>query len=149
MYTREFLGLKEAQVISEAILEVAFKDPDFPIAVAIVDALGELIFFSKMDNAHPQNVNLALKKAYTSARTRKNTDQIYTHYQNIKADWFTSVRDMGDPNFTPFPGGICIKGKDGKIIGAIGISGRADHRPQPSEPYLAEIGLKALAAFMG
>lgn len=41
------------------------------IAVAVVDSVGELIAFSRMDETSPQTCLLAQNKAYTAARDRQ------------------------------------------------------------------------------
>ena len=46
------------------------------IAVAVVDSVGELIAFSRMDETSPQTCLLAQNKAYTAARDRQKTSQL-------------------------------------------------------------------------
>ena len=50
---------------------------------------------------------------------------------------------FGDARYTPIPGGVVIKAKDGSILGAIGTSGRPARAPRGDEE-LARIGAKAV-----
>jgi glc operon protein GlcG len=142
MYSKQFLGLEEAQIIAEAVLAEAASDPLFPIAFAIVDPYGELIYFSRQDNAHPHLSKMAIKKAYTAAHMRRNTEGLHERFKKV-ASWYTDVRDLADSELCPALGGACIKTEDGKIVGAFGVSGRDPSRFKVSDLTLVETGLKA------
>ena len=73
MFTREVLGLKEANAAVMAVLEEASKDPGQPVSVAVVDHQGEIVCVARMDGATPMFNYMALKKARSSATTGKNT----------------------------------------------------------------------------
>lgn len=136
MFTRQVLGLKEAQAAVEAILEEAGKDPGQPISVAIVDHEGEIVCSARMDGALPMYNYMALKKARSSATIGKNT-----------RDWlkFLGKRNYTSHDFIPdatrIPGGIAIvkppsesmnqtgPGAD-KILGGIGVSGRSGNEDE-------------------
>ena len=83
---------------------------------------------------------MSLNKAYTAARLTRDTlelKQILDKGEDIA--WF------GDARYTPIPGGVAIKAKDGSTLGAIGISGRPVMAPRGDEE-LARIGAKAVQA---
>ena len=67
MFQKTCLGLAEARAAVEAVLEEANKLPDAPIAVAVVDDYGRLVYFARMDGCPPVVVELAINKAYTAA----------------------------------------------------------------------------------
>jgi glc operon protein GlcG len=103
------------------------------IAVAIVDDHGELIAFNKMDECSYHASVLAQNKAYTSARDRQLTSSL--------AKWAKDTgKDVGywtDARFTGIAGGAPIE-QNGKVIGAIGISGLSEEEDE-------EIALKTLS----
>ena len=83
------------------------------IAVAVVDSVGELIAFSRMDETSPQTCLLAQNKAYTAARDRQKTSQLAAWAKETSK----TINFWTDPRIT---------GMAGKVVGAIGISGMAE-----------------------
>ncbi len=137
MFTKEVLGLREAQAAVEAILEEASKDPGQPVSVAIVDHQGETVCAARMDGATPMFNYMALKKARSSATTGKNT-----------RDW---LEFLGKRNYTPhdfvpdatrIPGGVAVvkPGENVVVFGGIGVSGRTGNEDEA----LSITGLKAI-----
>jgi glc operon protein GlcG len=137
MFTREVLGLREAQAAVGAILEEASKEPGQPVSIAVVDHQGEIVCAARMDGATPMFNYMALKKARSSSTTGKNT-----------RDWleFLSKRNYTTHDFVPdatrIPGGAAIikPGESGLIFGGIGVSGRSGNEDEA----LSMTGLKAL-----
>jgi len=136
MYQKPYLGLKEANEAVQAILAEALKDPDKPVAIAIVDDRGDLIYFVTMDRATPMFRHMALKKAYTSSRTGVDTleFQKILRTRNLTATDFCSGNDL-----TTMQGGIAVT-RDGITFGGIGVSGRNS----AEDEELARIGLNSL-----
>lgn len=142
MYNRQFLRLEEARAVGEAALAEALKNPDRPVVIAVVDPMGELIYFLRQDNTLQINVNMAINKAYTAAAFRRDTGELQARYRKIGIE----MRDfMLDPKITIVHGGKCLKAPDGTVIGAIGISGRAPDIDKINDVDLAEAGAKALS----
>jgi uncharacterized protein GlcG (DUF336 family) len=109
------IGLDEAQALAERTVAEARKR-GFRMAVAIVDPSGELIAFLRMDDTQFGSIRIAEQKARTSARMKDAT-----------ADF--EKRVLGGRTVTlavdevlPIAGGVPIL-RDGRIIGAIGVSG--------------------------
>jgi glc operon protein GlcG len=140
MYSKSFLGLDEARAVAEAALAEAAKNPERPCSIAVVDPVGDLVYFARQDRAHPHFNMLALSKAYTSVRFRRDTNGIGEHFkkQGVNFDAFV------DPKYTTLPGGMCIKTNDGVTIGAIGVSGRTPE-DKITDIDIGKAGLKALS----
>jgi len=140
MIEAKSLGLEEARQIAEAALKAAAetKPPDRPMSIAVVDSSGNLTYFARMDGASPNSVNMAINKAYTAIRWKRDCIDIMNGFVRTGGDmaWF------GDPRYAPVPGGVLIKSGDGTIVGAIGTSGRVGETPVNDEE-LARIGAKA------
>ncbi len=136
MYTVQVLGINEAMRALNVMLEEANKEPQRPLAFAIVDHLGELVCCARMDRTGANTPRVALRKAYTSARNR-NSSKAWG--EGIKSRGM-SLSDYGDPLLIPFQGGLPIMAEDGTCLGGIGVSGR---RAEEDEA-VAEIGLKAM-----
>lgn len=83
---------------------------------AVVDGGGNLIAFEKSDLAANASINIAEAKAKTSAAFRVPTKS----YQDRLAGGETYI--LGLPGVVPVAGGLPIV-LNGKVIGAIGVSG--------------------------
>jgi uncharacterized protein GlcG (DUF336 family) len=138
MFEKQVLGLREAQAAVNAIFEEASKNPERPVAVAVVDSEREIVCMMRMDEATSIYNYMALKKARTAALHRRDTRSL--------GEWLHSL-NFGTSDFNPestlVPGGVYIVKPDGGRagLGGIGVSGRPD--PE-SDEALAIIGLKAL-----
>lgn len=85
--------------------------------IAVVDAGGDLVHFSRMDGAQLASVTIAQGKARTAARFRRETRVFYNAFETGHP--YVSTLD---PTLVASPGGFpLIEG--GKLIGAIGCSG--------------------------
>ena len=98
--------------------EAEAKKNNWPVAIAIVDSAGKLAAFSKMDNTQHGSVDIAIGKATTANNLRRPTKAL----QDGIAQGGVNLRILGQPGITPLEGGVPII-VDGKIVGAIGVSG--------------------------
>jgi len=89
-----------------------------PMVIAVVDEGGVLTAFSRMDGALLVSCDLAIKKARTAVSLRMPTDEVAGLIQPGKPLYGL----QSDSTLCCFGGGFPIK-KDGKVIGAIGVSG--------------------------
>lgn len=140
MYSKQFLALDEACAIAERVLAEASRDRDRPVAIAFVDPEGDLVYLARQDGANAHSTMMAMCKAYTAARIRRDTSGLRERYKN----WGMTVKDFVDPKYTPVPGGLCIRTSDGTVIGAIGISGRTSE-DKIGDVDLGRLGLEALS----
>jgi len=141
MRDKKVLGLAEAQVAIQAMIEEATKDPGKPMAIAIADDRGDIVSFVRMDGALVLHGKMAIKKAYTSAMMRRNTRAGIEQRQKQVWGMLEPVRD----EFTLIPGGVVIAEPGGTVVyGGIGASGRA----ADEDEALALVGLKALQDFL-
>jgi uncharacterized protein GlcG (DUF336 family) len=131
VYTKEILGFKEARIVGETIFAEVTKENKGPIAVAVVDDLGELIYFARMDKSRPVSGYMAINKAYTSARRRINT-------RDLLELGGADLTYFGDNKLTMVQGGVYIKKRDGTPLGAVGVAGL------PGEREDEEFALKGL-----
>ncbi|MEZ0267159.1 MAG: heme-binding protein [Phycisphaerae bacterium] len=88
--------------------------------IAVVDAGGNLKAFARMDGAWLGSIDISIKKAKTARYFDMATGEIGKLSQPGGPLWNIEVSNGG---LITFPGGVPIKGADGTIIGAIGVSG--------------------------
>jgi uncharacterized protein GlcG (DUF336 family) len=90
------------------------------MAVAIVDTGGNLVYYEKMDNTQLGSANVAIEKARTAALFKRPTKAL----QDALAAGGEGLRVLSLKGVTAVEGGIPLV-MDGKIVGAIGVSGGA------------------------
>jgi glc operon protein GlcG len=116
-----FDAAKKALAAAEA--EAKAKKNNWPVAIAIVDSSGNLAAFSKMDNTQHGSVDIAIGKAVTANNLKRPTKAL----QDAIAQGGAGLRLLAVKDITPLEGGVPIV-VDGKIIGAIGVSGVASNQ---------------------
>jgi glc operon protein GlcG len=67
MPERPSLSFTQIQAAMQAMIEKAMQLPEEPVAMAIVDATGNLLAYNTMDNLRLYSRRHALRKAYTAA----------------------------------------------------------------------------------
>jgi uncharacterized protein GlcG (DUF336 family) len=112
------ISSEKAKAAATAALEEAKKN-NWRMAVAIVGPDGALIYYEQMDGSQNASFMLAHAKARTSALFRRSTRVFVDQFAagNVA---FMTFPDGARP--TASEGGLPII-VDGKIIGAIGVSG--------------------------
>ncbi|MBX3441744.1 MAG: heme-binding protein [Planctomyces sp.] len=130
----EPISLEQAkQVIAAA--EVEAQANNWPVAIAIVDGGGHLVAFHRLDNTQLGSIEVALQKAKTSALFRRPTRA----FEEALGMGGESAKLLKLPGALPIEGGLPII-HDGKVIGAIGVSGVKS----TEDAQIAKAGLKAL-----
>jgi len=147
MQDAKSIGLKEAEMICDACINKALgakdnkRDPrhpvSFPIAVCVIDRFGTVLCQKVMDGTISLSARVSRTKAQTALEILRDTkvqrEIILGRDIHLRSYEFSSVEH------TVIPGGCIIKTSDGKVVGAVGISGRS---PDGDEE-LAQIGVRA------
>ena len=133
--TKRVLTLEAAKRMAVAAEAEAAKN-GWLVAVAVVDDGGNLLLFHRMDNAKLVAVDIAIRKAKTAVFFQGETKALELE---VTKGGRTSLLPIDD--FMPLEGGLPIA-VEGKIIGAIGVSGMAGDQ----DALCAKAGLAALGA---
>jgi uncharacterized protein GlcG (DUF336 family) len=120
-----------------AAAEAEAKKNNWPVAIAIVDSAGKLVAFSRLDNTQLGSVDIAIGKAETANNLRRPTKAL----QDGIAQGGVNLRLLAVPGIMPLEGGVPII-VDGKVIGAVGVSGVASN----NDADCANAGIAALTA---
>jgi uncharacterized protein GlcG (DUF336 family) len=132
------VSLKQAQAVADAAEEKAHS-LGVPVNIAVVDSGCFLKAFRRMDGAMLGTIDLALGKAKTAALFFRSTEEVW---ENVKPGGPFPGMERSNGGLVTFPGGLLLKGKDGEIIGAIGVSGGA----VAEDTAIANAGVAALPA---
>ena len=111
------ISLEAAKKVATPALAEAAKN-SWNIAVAIVDPSGNLVYYEKMDNTQLGSAHIAVEKARTAAMFKRPTQA----FQDALAKGGENLRTLSLPGVVAAEGGIPLV-SDGKIVGAIGVSG--------------------------
>lgn len=96
------------------------EDSNVLVNIAVVDAGANLKAFIRMDESFLGSIDVAIKKAKTARYFNIDTGELGELTQPGGIIYNIEHSNGG---LVTFPGGIPIKNKEGKIIGAIGVSG--------------------------
>ena len=118
------INLSFAKIMADACEKDQKENEYNPVNIAIVDSGGDLVLFRRQNNAFLLSIDIAQKKAISSAGipypTRKIEEIVYGRKDGKPG------RAPGlahSDNIVAFAGGLPIKTKRGELLGAIGISG--------------------------
>ncbi len=108
----------------------------WPMAIAVVDTAGQLVYFEKLDQTQAASVAVAQDKAVSAAIYRRPTKV----FQDVLAGGGAGFRVLSLRGASAVEGGLPIS-IDGKIAGAIGVSGGSSEQ----DGQVAKAGVDALA----
>lgn len=128
------INSETAKKVAAATLAEARKN-NWSMAVAIVDPAGDLVYFEKLDGTQAASVNIAPDKARSAARFKRPTKAL----QDVLAAGGEGLRLLSLQGAVPVEGGVPIL-VDGKIIGAVGVSGGTSQQ----DAQCANVGVAAI-----
>jgi uncharacterized protein GlcG (DUF336 family) len=111
------IGLVDAKRAAEPAIAEARRQ-GWQMVVAIVDIAGNLVYYEKMDDAQLGSCEVAIDKARSAARFKRPTKD----FQTTLAGGGDGLRVLSLRGVIPVEGGLPLL-RDGRIVGAIGVSG--------------------------
>jgi glc operon protein GlcG len=127
--TTKYITLDDAKR-AMAAAEAEARKNNWNMAIAILDAGGHLILFERMDDVQIGSVDVAIGKARTSVNFKRPTkalDDLVSGGRNA----FLAIEGV-----VPLQGGLPVIA-DGKLIGAVGVSGGT--APQDEQVAMAAV----------
>ena len=128
------ISLDVAKKITGAAIAEAKKN-NWGMVVVVTDGGGSLIFLERLDGTHNASVDVAIMKARSSAAYRNSTKV----FADLLAQGGLGNRFLVLPGAMPVGGGLPIV-IDGKLVGAIGVSGGT----MAQDEQVAAAGMNAL-----
>ena len=105
------------------------------VVICIMDSTGHLVFLEKMDHTQYGSIDLARAKAETALNFKRPTKV----FEDGIAEGGLHLRFLSVHGVCTLEGGILLQ-RDGKIVGAIGVSGAKS----TEDAQVANAGVKAL-----
>jgi uncharacterized protein GlcG (DUF336 family) len=127
--------LSAAQAVVEAAVKKA-EEIGVPMDIAVVDGGNNLTAFARMDGAWLGSIDIAQNKAYTARSFDMATKDLAPLAQPGQPLYGIEASNQG--RLIVFAGGIPLEA-DGKVVGAIGVSGGSVEQDQE----VAEAGVAA------
>jgi glc operon protein GlcG len=109
-------------------------------SIAVVDEGGNLLALERLDQTFAASANIAVGKARTAALFKKPTKVFEEAIKSGRTSMVTLGGDL--QNFTPLQGGVPLEW-EGKVVGAIGVSGAASAQ---QDEELAIVGAQSLGS---
>lgn len=113
------LSLEQATGLIERAQSAA-SETGVPVIIAVVDPATNLKAFARMDGAVLGSIDIAIKKAKTAALFECNSEDVWEY---CKPGAPAHGLELSNGGLAPFAGGIAIKDPNGKLMGAVGVSG--------------------------
>ena len=123
------LSLALADAILNECLAVRQKEGLLPLAVAVLDAGGQLVAFQREDGCGILRYDIAFGKAWAALGMGMSTRLIRDRLANRPA-FQGALSAAADGRFIPVPGGVLILNAQSAVIGAVGVSGDASDRDE-------------------
>ena len=128
------ITLEQAKKVVAAAEAEARKNK-WNVYIVVVDSSTNLVLMQRMDDAQLGSLNVAQKKAYTAAAFKRSTKV----FEDGIASGGVGMRVLGNDQVMPIEGGLPII-VNGKVIGAIGVSGVTSQQ----DGIIAKAGAEAL-----
>ena len=111
------IGLEAAKKVMAAAEAEATKN-NWPMAIVVLDSTGHTVMLHKLDNTQYGSLTAAEDKAVSAINFRRPSKV----FEELVAQGSIGLRSLALRGASPLEGGIPII-VDGKVVGAIGVSG--------------------------
>ncbi len=123
------LALAAAAKIVDEALAVRAKEGLLPLAVAVLDAGGNLVAYKREDGCGVLRFDIAYGKAWGALGMGMSTRLIRDRLKERPA-FQNALAAAANGRFIPVPGGVLVLNATGTAIGAVGVSGDASDKDE-------------------
>jgi uncharacterized protein GlcG (DUF336 family) len=123
------LALAIAERIVDAALQTRRENAMLPLAVAVLDAGGQLVAFKREDGCGVLRHEIAVGKAAAALGMGMSTRLIRDRLAARPA-FLGALAAAADGRFIPVPGGVLIVDAQRRAVGAVGISGDSSDKDE-------------------
>ena len=93
-----------------------------PLTVAVLDAGGALVALERMTGASPMRPEIAIGKANGAVQMGIGSRALQTRAES-QPFFIQAMNALAKGSLVPVPGGVLIRDEEGRVIGAVGITG--------------------------
>ncbi len=118
------LTLRDARAIISASLSAARASGLQPVAVIVLDGGGNIKAFEAEDGASPLRFSIAHGKAFGAVGLGVGSRALMARAEQ-QPSFIAAANGAAGGRLIPVPGGVLVRGADGAVLGAVGVSGDA------------------------
>ena len=93
-----------------------------PLTVAVLDAGGALVALERMTGASPMRPEIAIGKANGAVQMGIGSRALQTRAES-QPFFIQAMNALAKGSLVPVPGGVLVRDEEGRVIGAVGITG--------------------------
>lgn len=135
------LTLKQAEIMIDTALAEATKNNFKPLTVVVLDEGGHVKASKRQDGTSFLRPEIALGKAWGALGVGVHS-RVLNNMAVDRPAFINSLVNLSGGKMVPVPGGILIGTSEGKLLGAIGITGdTSDHDEQCALAGIKAAGL--------
>jgi uncharacterized protein GlcG (DUF336 family) len=135
--------LAQASTIIEVALEKGRELNLAPLTVVVLDAGGHPVALKREDRSGIMRVDIATGKAWGGLGMGFGSRELFDR-SSKQPMFITALAALSRGRMVPVPGGVLIRGGDGEVAGAVGISGdTSDNDETCAIAGIEAAGLKA------
>lgn len=116
------LSLEQARTIIRVALETRVEMGLRPLAVAVLDERGALVAYEQEDGSTLLRERVARGKAAGALGMGMSSRRL-GEMGNERPMFMQALIDASGGQLVPVPGGVVVKTQDGRLFGAVGVSG--------------------------
>lgn len=116
------LTLDHARTIIAATLAKGIESGFKPLSVVVLDAGGHVKAFERMDNASPGRFGIAHGKAYGAVMLGM-AGRAQMARAEAQPYFMAAMNGVYGGAVVPVPGGLLVRDAEGKVMGAVGVTG--------------------------
>jgi uncharacterized protein GlcG (DUF336 family) len=116
------ITLDQASDVIEGALQYARSKSLPPMTVAVLDSGGHLVAFKKEDGSSLLRETIARAKAWGALGMGVGSRSLAPRAAHHPA-FFAALTAMSEGNIVPVPGGVLVRCVEGRLVGAVGVSG--------------------------
>ena len=106
-----------------------------PVSVCVTDEHGFMLGYTQMDGCRSHLFFMAVAKARTASRMGVSTSQFHARLVREQL----SLADFNEESFTSVSGGVPVRDPEGRLLGAVAVSGRRAEEDEALAESLAEM----------
>ncbi|MQX36628.1 GlcG/HbpS family heme-binding protein [Roseospira navarrensis] len=116
------LSLSVADAIADATLEKGRAEGFQPLTVAVLDDGGRLKVLKRADGSSVLRPEIAMGKAFGALSLGMGGRELARRSQKMPG-FMNALSDLAGGLAVPVPGGVLVKSAEGRILGAVGVTG--------------------------
>jgi len=137
------LTLAQASTIIDAALKKGRELKLAPLTVVVLDSGGHPVALKREDRSGIMRVDIATGKAWGGLGMGFGSRELFDR-SSKQPMFITALAALSQGRMVPVPGGVLIRGGDGDVAGAVGISGdTSDNDETCAIAGIEAAGLKA------